>query len=122
MQYAGAFSPLYIISNIDGKAELKEFKADMMPVGVYFSTDKSFTNHEIKLEIGDTFYISTDGFIDQIGGSNDTRFGSKNFKKLLLAIHDRPLFEQNEILEQTLKDWMGEHPQRDDILVIGARI
>jgi serine phosphatase RsbU (regulator of sigma subunit) len=122
MQYAGAFSPLYIISNIDGKAELKEFKADMMPVGVYFSTDKSFTNHEIKLEIGDTFYISTDGFIDQIGGSNDTRFGSKNFKKLLLDIHDRPLFEQNEILEQTLKDWMGEHPQRDDILVIGARI
>jgi serine phosphatase RsbU (regulator of sigma subunit) len=122
MQYSGAFSPLYIISNIDGKPVLKEVKADMMPVGVHFSGDKSFTNHEIQLEIGDTFYISTDGFIDQIGGSNNTRFGSKNFKKLLLEIHDQPLFEQKEILEQTLNDWMGEHPQRDDILVIGARV
>jgi serine phosphatase RsbU (regulator of sigma subunit) len=94
----------------------------MMPVGVYFSSDKSFTNHEIKLGIGNTFYISTDGFIDQIGGKDNNRFGSKKFKKLLLDIHDRPLFEQNEILEQTLTDWMGEHPQRDDILVIGARM
>jgi serine phosphatase RsbU (regulator of sigma subunit) len=122
MQYAGAFSPLYIISDVDGKPELREFKADMMPVGVYFSSDKSFTNHEIKLGIGNTFYISTDGFIDQIGGKDNNRFGSKKFKKLLLDIHDRPLFEQNEILEQTLTDWMGEHPQRDDILVIGARM
>jgi len=122
MQYSGAYSPLYIISNIEGKPVLREFKADMMPVGVHFSGDKSFTNHEIQLEIGDTLYLSTDGLIDQIGGSNNTRFGNKNFKKLLLEIYSQPLFEQKEILEQTLNDWMGEHPQRDDILVIGARV
>jgi len=122
MQYSGAFSPLYIISNINGRPVLKEFEADMMPVGVHISGDKSFTNHVIQLEIGDTFYISTDGFIDQIGGSNNTRFGSKNFKKLLLEIHDQPLFEQKQILQQTLNDWMGKHSQRDDILVIGARV
>lgn len=122
MQYSGAYNPLYIISNIEGKPVLREFKADMMPVGVHFSGDKSFTNHEIQLEIGDTLYLSTDGLIDQIGGSNNTRFGNKNFKKLLLEIYSQPLFEQKEILEQTLNDWMGEHPQRDDILVIGARV
>jgi serine phosphatase RsbU (regulator of sigma subunit)/Tfp pilus assembly protein PilF len=122
MQYSGAYSPLYIISRINGKPELKEIKADMMPVGVHHSSDQSFTNHEIKLEIGDTIYISTDGFIDQIGGSDNTRFCSKNFKKLLLEIHDQPLFEQKEVLQKTLDDWMGEHAQRDDILVIGARI
>ena len=93
-----------------------------MPVGVHVSGDISFTNHEIRLEIGDTFYISTDGLIDQIGGSNGTRFGRKNLKKLLLEIHDQPLFEQKEILEQTLNDWMGKYTQRDDILVIGARV
>ena len=122
MQYSGANSPLYIISNINGKPAFKEIKADMMPVGVHFSGDKSFTNHEIQLEIGDTFYISTDGYIDQIGGHANTRFSRKKFKKLLLQIHNQPLFEQKEILEQTLKDWMGEQPQRDDILVIGARV
>ena len=122
MQYSGANSPLYIISNINGKPAFKEIKADMMPVGVHFSGDKSFTNHEIQLEIGDTFYISTDGYIDQIGGHANTRFSRKKFKKLLLQIHNQPLFEQKEILEKTLKEWMGEQPQRDDILVIGARV
>jgi len=122
MQYSGACSPLYIVSHNNGEPALRETKADQMPVGVSFSSDKSFTNHEIHLEIGDTFYISTDGFIDQTGGSNKTRFGSNNFKKLLLEIHDNPLFEQKKILQQTFKDWMGDNPQRDDILVIGARL
>ena len=122
LQYSGAFSPLYIVSHNNGEPVLRETKADQMPVGVHFSSDKPFTNHEIQLEIGDTFYISTDGFIDQTGGSNKTRFGSSNFKKLLLEIYDNPLFEQKLILQQTLKDWMGDNPQRDDILVIGARL
>jgi serine phosphatase RsbU (regulator of sigma subunit)/TPR repeat protein len=122
MQYAGAFNPLYIISNIEGKPVLKEIEADMMPVGVHFSSDVSFTNHEIQLEIGDTLYLSTDGFIDQNGGPNNTRFGRKNFKDLLLEIYSQPLFEQKEILERTLTNWIGSNPQRDDILVIGARV
>jgi serine phosphatase RsbU (regulator of sigma subunit) len=122
MQYSGAFSPIYIVRNNGGSAVIDEIKPDMMPVGVHVSGDISFTNHEIRLEIGDTFYLSTDGFIDQTGGSNNSRFGTKNLKKLLLEMHDQPLFEQREILEQTLNEWMGKHTQRDDILVIGARV
>jgi len=122
MQYSGAYNPLYIINTINGEPVLKEIKGDSMPVGVHFSSDKPFTNHEIKIEIGDTIYIFSDGFVDQIGGSDNTRFRSGNFKKLLTEIHDRPMYEQNEILEQTLKGWMGINPQRDDILVIGARV
>ena len=122
MQYSGAHNPLYIISNNNGESELREIKADSMPVGVHLSHDESFTNHEIKLETGDTFYIFSDGFIDQGGGADNSRFTSTKFKKLLLEIHDQPMTEQKEILEQTLKEWMGEYPQRDDILVIGTRV
>jgi serine phosphatase RsbU (regulator of sigma subunit)/Tfp pilus assembly protein PilF len=122
MQFSGAHNPLYIISNNNGNSEIKEIKADPMPVGIHFLGDKSFTNHEVQLEIGDTFYIFSDGFIDQIGGENNHRFTSERFKKLLVTIYDRPLYEQKEILEKTLKDWMGAHPQTDDILVIGARV
>ena len=122
MQYSGAFIPVYIISHNNGQAELNEIKADRMPVGVHFSMDQSFTYHEIQLKIGDTFYMSTDGFIDQTGGSNNTRFGSNSFKKLLLEIYDKPLYEQKESIQQTLKTWMGENEQRDDILVMGARL
>lgn len=122
MQYSGAHNPLYIISNNNGNSEIKEIKADPMPVGIHFLGDRSFTNHEVQLEIGDTFYIFSDGFIDQIGGENNHRFTSERFKKLLVTIYDQPLYEQKEILEKTLKDWMGAHPQTDDILVIGVRV
>ena len=122
MQYSGAHNPLYIISNNNGNSEIKEITADPMPVGIHFLGDKSFTNHEVQLEIGDTFYIFSDGFIDQIGGENNHRFTSERFKKLLVTIYDQPLYEQKEILEKTLKDWMGANPQTDDILVIGARV
>jgi serine phosphatase RsbU (regulator of sigma subunit)/Tfp pilus assembly protein PilF len=122
MQYSGANNPLYIISNKNGKTVFTEIKADPMPVGVHFSSDKSFTNHEIKLEIGDTFYIFSDGYVDQIGGASKHRFTSEKFRKLLLEIHDQPMYEQKEILEQNLNDWMGIHAQTDDILVIGARV
>jgi len=122
LQYSGAFNSLYIISSTSGKPQLTEIKADMMPVGVHFLSDKSFTNHEIKLEIGDTFYIFTDGFIDQAGGNKNTRFGSKNLKKLLLKICDQPMFEQRDILERKFNEWKGDQAQRDDILIIGARI
>jgi serine phosphatase RsbU (regulator of sigma subunit) len=122
MQYAGANSPLYLINNNNGKPVLKEIKADAMPVGVHSSLDKSFTNHEIKLETGDIFYIFSDGYIDQNGGKYNHRFTSEKFRNLLLDIHDHPMYEQKEILEQTLKDWMGERSQRDDILVIGVRV
>ena len=122
MQYAGAFNPLYLIREEKSNAELIEFKADRMPLGYYQGKDRAFTNHEIKLEIGDTFYIFSDGFIDQKGGPEQKKFMSKKFKNLLLGIHHLPLFDQKNILEKTLTGWMGEQPQIDDILVVGVRV
>ena len=122
MQYAGAYNPLYLIREEKGDAELIELKADRMPLGYHQGKDRPFTNHDIKLEIGDTFYIFSDGFIDQKGGPEQKKFMSKKFKSLLIEIHDRPLFDQKNILEKTLTDWMGTQSQIDDILVVGVRV
>ena len=122
MQYTGAYNPLYLIRDVNGKAEFQEIKADRMPVGFQLAKDKSFTNNEIQLKIGDTFYIFSDGFMDQIGGKENKKYLSSNFKKLLLKIHDQPLYEQKEILNETLEKWMEGYSQRDDILVIGVRV
>jgi len=122
MQFSGANNPLYLIKNNNGGKELLEITADPMPVGFYSTNDESFSNHEIQLQPGDAFYIFSDGFIDQNGGDKNQRFGSSRFKKLLLDIHEEPMDLQKDILDQALKDWMGEHSQRDDILVIGVRV
>ncbi len=122
MQYSGANNPLYLIRDVDDIPDLKEIKADRMPIGYYQGKDKTFTNHNIQLQIGDTFYIFSDGFIDQKGGKENKKFMNKNFKKLLLEIHDQPMYDQKDILDKALSDWMGSNSQMDDILVIGVRM
>jgi len=121
MQYAGANNPLYLIKDVEGRPELKEIKADRMPLGYYQGKDISFVNHDIQLDTGDIFYMFSDGFVDQKGGKEKKKFLSKNFKNLLLEIQDRSMHDQKEILEKTLSDWMGDNAQIDDLLVIGVR-
>jgi len=122
MQYSGANNPLYLIRDEDGAPELKEIKADRMPIGFYHGKDRTFINHDIQLEIGDTFYLFTDGFIDQKGGKDNKKFMSRRFKSLLLEINDQSMYDQKDVLNRSLKDWMGKNSQMDDILVIGVRV
>jgi len=122
MQYAGAYNPLYLIKEEQGTPILTEIKADRMPLGYYPGKDRAFTNHDVAIEAGDTFYIFSDGYNDQKGGENNRKFMSGNFKNLLLEIHDQPMLEQKRILEKTITDWMGNQTQMDDILVVGLRI
>jgi len=46
----------------------------------------------------------------------------KNFKDLLLEIHQKPMAEQREILHKNLLDWHGTSPRIDDVVVMGVRI
>jgi len=122
LQYAGANIPLYIISQANEDTALQEIKPERMPLGYYHSKDRPFVSHDVELGMGDAFYMFSDGYVDQKGGKDEKKFLSKNFKKLLLSIHDRTMHDQKEILEKTLSDWMGEHDQVDDLLVVGVRV
>ena len=122
LQYSGANNPMYLIRHINGCPELTEFKPDRMPLGYYPGRFKTFKNQDIKLEYGDVFYLFSDGFMDQKGGKDNKKFMSRKFKDLLLRIHQEPMQDQKKILEKTIKDWMGDNSQIDDILVIGVRV
>jgi len=118
LQYAGAYNPLFLIRN----NELIEYKADKMPIGIYKDKIGSFTNHEIEIRKGDTFYMFSDGYVDQFGGPGAKKFMARKFKDLLLSMHQKSMKEQKEVLDKTLEDWKGEIDQIDDILVMGFRI
>jgi len=118
-EFSGAFNPLYMIRG----GELKEIKADKMPVGIYLKKETPFTNHEIELKQGDTFYMLSDGFPDQFGGKKGRKFMRKPFKRLLINMQDKSMEEQKDILDNTFREWLGTvHQQIDDVLVIGLRI
>lgn len=118
LQYAGAHNPLYIVRN----QEIIEKKADRMPVAIHKKADKPFTNHEVDFQEGDTLYIFSDGFPDQIGGDKGRKFMSRHFKNLLNEIHERPMNEQKIILERKFEEWKNGYEQLDDILIIGAKL
>jgi serine phosphatase RsbU (regulator of sigma subunit) len=122
MQFAGANNPLYVIRGVGAEANLKEYKPDRMPIGYYDGQDIPFTNHDLKLEPGDTFYLFSDGFNDQKGGAANKKFMSSRFRDLLLGIQDQTMYDQKLILDKTLSDWMGTNAQIDDILVMGVRV
>jgi tetratricopeptide (TPR) repeat protein len=97
--------------------------ADPMPIGVYLREKESFTMTSYQLRKGDSFILSSDGYVDQFGGKYGRKFLSRNFIKLLMDMYDKPMEAQKEVLIDTHEKWRGlEYDQLDDIIVIGVRV
>ena len=118
IEFSGAHNPLYLLRN----DEINIYKADKMPIGISFRRDNDFSLHEIDYQEGDICYIFSDGYVDQFGGSENRKFLSKRFRRLLLEINKKPMSEQLELLNHSFDDWKGSYEQIDDILVIGVKI
>jgi phosphoserine phosphatase RsbU/P len=119
LSYAGAYNPVLIIS--DG--EINQIKGDKFPIGAFFRGIKGkFKNHEIDVKAGDLIYVFSDGYADQFGGGTNSKFLTKRFRQLIVDIHQEPMNVQKEILERTIKEWMGREEQIDDITVIGIKV
>lgn len=118
LQYSGAFNPIYVHSN----GELKEFRADRMPIGIHYGDEASFTNHEINIKGGDIIYLLSDGLTDQFGGPEGSKYKKAQLKQLLSGIYHRPLSEQKKLIELEFLKWKGSNEQLDDVTVIGLRV
>jgi len=118
LQFAGAYNPLYLARG----NHIEILKGDRMPIGIHTKVKMPFTGYEIDVQKNDTFYMFSDGFIDQFGGENNRKFLSKNFKRLLLEIQGLDMKTQKTILLQAFEAWKGNEIQIDDILIIGIKI
>ena len=116
LEYAGAYSPLWIVRN----KKLLEYKATKSPIG-FFVKEKNFSNTQIKLYEDDLIYLFSDGFRDQLGGQLDRPFTKNSFQNLLLKIHTQPLDEQKKVLEKELKNWQNGNLQTDDITILALK-
>jgi serine phosphatase RsbU (regulator of sigma subunit) len=118
IEFAGAFRPLLLLR--DG--QLQEVKANRFPIGGGGGYAKTaFTNNVLEIKKGDTVYMFSDGFPDQIGGKSGKKLMTKKFKEILLKNSPLKMEEQERLLYNELVEWQGEEEQMDDILVIGIR-
>jgi len=119
LQFAGAYNPLYIVRN----NQLTEYKADKMPIGIYFKNELEFTNNEIEIQKNDHLYLFSDGFVDQFGGEHGRKYLAKQFKQKLIEMQSVQMTEQKLLLENELTTWQGDkYEQIDDIMVLGIRV
>lgn len=121
MSYAGAHRPLYILSN----KKLTEIKGTRRGIGGthYDRLKKQFETTEIDLLKGDELYICSDGFVDQMGGEEGRKFGSKRLKQYLIdKSTSKPMSDLKTDLHEQFTNWKGDSDQIDDILVMGVRV
>jgi serine phosphatase RsbU (regulator of sigma subunit) len=119
--FAGAHNPLIIIKN----GEKTVVKGDPMGIGgEQREMQRIFTLHEFPVSTQTWFYVFTDGFQDQFGGTDGRKFMSKNFRQLLLNISAHGANAQKLLLEESFEGWLmkGKHKQIDDVLVIGVEL
>lgn len=120
LSYAGVVNPLYRIT----KGELIEYKAKNSKDICIGADNNQFLSDHIKLSVGDTLYIFSDGYCDQFGGRHHKKYQRSRFKSFLLSIQEFTLPEQSDRLNEEIEKWRDENneDQTDDIMVIGVKI
>jgi serine phosphatase RsbU (regulator of sigma subunit) len=123
IMYAGAINPLYVVHN----NVVNVVKADIQSIGgrrlrAASDNTRTFTNHTITVKEGMSFYMFSDGYVDQFGGETRKKFGTERFRQLLLDIHAHDMSGQKDFILQTMNEWRSGYRQIDDILVMGMKI
>lgn len=120
IRFAGANTSLFMI---DQNGELSVINSDKHSLGYRHSDiNYKFTDHEFDLVENTSFYITTDGITDQIGGDKKLSFGKKRLSKALLKYKDLSMSEQKEALCKEFDAYKLNEEQRDDNTMIGLRV
>ena len=119
LEFAGANLSLLLIR----KGEIEDVKANKCTVGsVQEHVTQAPTTHKLKLERGDSFYVFSDGFADQMGGKNNKKYKSVNLKNFIKSTSQETPQSHCMLLSKELEQWKGKYEQVDDVCVMGYKL
>jgi len=119
LTYAGAKIPLFYVD----EEKVTTVHADRHSLGyANANLNHTFKQTQIALKKDMQFYITTDGYLDQNGGTKGYPMGKRRFIQLLEKIHRLPFAKQKETLLHHLNMYRKEEEQSDDITVIGFEV
>ena len=79
----------------------------------------SFREVTVELAEGQSFYMTTDGLLEQVGGMRHRCFGRKRFTEAIAEGQGRSMGDQRKTLLATLASHQGQEARRDDVTVLG---
>ena len=77
-----------------------------------YPLETTYTDIALPFEDSDSFYLTTDGLIDQIGGSRGRSYGKRRFQGLLKKNLGMPMAEQEGSFRQALATSRSANPPR----------
>ncbi|MFS2136305.1 SpoIIE family protein phosphatase [Duganella sp. Dugasp56] len=114
LHFAGAKLALYQLD--PDQQAVQTVDGERMGVG-YVDTplDHSWTNNTIAIAEGSLLFLTTDGLIDQIGGSKEIAYGKRRMRDVLLAQRTQCARHVSQAMLDDYQAWQGEQPRRDDL-------
>lgn len=114
LHYAGARMALYLLTPESDAVQVID--AERMGVG-YTDTPNGYQwhNQPISVPTGSLLLLTTDGLIDQIGGSRDIAYGKRRMREALLAQRHASAAQAASALLADFNAWQGAQPRRDDL-------
>ena len=121
--FSGARNPLCVVE--DGDVTL--YKGTRRSIGGNHRKpakkgESPYDLQRVQAKSGQSFYIYSDGFQDQLGGLNRTKYMARRFRSFLKWNQSQSMDLQKTALERELKTWQHKEMQTDDILVIGFKV
>jgi tetratricopeptide (TPR) repeat protein len=117
IQFSGAGRPLYLKNS-----SFAILKTDRRAIAGRAEDDHYlYSSLEFERNNNLMLYLTTDGYADQMN-EEGKKYSSRRFLSLLESIADKPLSEQQQLLEQELTKHQGDRNQIDDITIIGVKL
>lgn len=118
VKIASAMQNFYLIKN----EEVTIIRGDIFSLGGLISRLKRpvYNVHEFDIEKGMRLIMSSDGFIDQFGQSENDKYGVERFYKLLVETSNLSIEDQITSIKKSFELWKGNLDQMDDVLILGT--
>lgn len=114
--FAGARIALLHLHNNN----MQIIKGDKQSLGYQHSNaDFNFKTHEINIENGANYYLTTDGMIDELGGEKWLPFGLSRITNILLKNAEQSFDIQAQNLLESFYNYKENRERQDDVTVIG---
>lgn len=119
MSFAGARFDLYVLEN----GELTTIRGGKSGMGYRgIPHDQQFAVQEISPAKNTTFYLVSDGVVDQVGSATGWGAGRKRLSGWIAEAGKMPPSEQRKYIYNALLAYQGNEKRRDDVSIIGFRI
>jgi len=118
LEFAGSRLRLLVLE--DGT--FTEFQGSRKGIGFKRTdVDQEFDLHQIDIKPNTTYFLATDGYIEQSGGPDSYMLGWKKYKSILAEAKEDLAVVKEKLMNQ-FDQYRGDREQMDDVLVVGFRL